>query len=92
MFTLFIPMLKTAVDRELIREIFERINIGEIRSVNVVARKTKYGENTFRAFIHFYDWNVASPQAIIAKKRLESGKDVKIVYKFPWFWKVSLTR
>jgi hypothetical protein len=52
----------------------------------------KDNNNKFnRVFIHFRQWN-DSENAMIARERLLEGKEIKIIYDDPWFWKVSAYR
>jgi hypothetical protein len=42
-----------------------------------------------RIFIHINKW-YNTDNANIAKERLLNGKDIKIIYDDPWFWKISV--
>lgn len=47
----------------------------------------------YTVFIYFADISFdISNNSDIYMKRLLEGKDIKIVYNFPWFWKCSLIR
>jgi hypothetical protein len=39
-------------------------------------------------FIHFSQWYLEG-NSLIARERLLSGKEIKILYDDPWFWKIS---
>lgn len=71
-------------DRD-IRDTLNSLNIGIIEKIDILRTKDK-GFN--RVFIHFSKWH-DTDNAIIVKDRLLNGKDVKIIYDSPWFWKVS---
>jgi hypothetical protein len=43
-----------------------------------------------RVFVHI-EWN-ETKQSVICRKKLSEGKEVKVVYDEPWFWKVSAYR
>ena len=53
--------------------------------------QTKKGEKYKRVFVHFEYW-YNTEEAQKAKARLEEGKELKIVYDDPWFWKVSINK
>ena len=49
------------------------------------------GEQFNRVFVHFRCWN-DTENANIARERLLNGKEIKIIYDDPWFWKISAYR
>jgi len=57
----------------------------------MVPKTAEDGTKFQRVFIHFKKWN-SSETAQRAKERVLSGKEIKIVYDDPWFWKLSLNR
>jgi hypothetical protein len=57
----------------------------------MIERKADNGDVYKRVFIHFDKW-FNNVDAVATRQRLISGKDIKIVYDNPWFWKVSANR
>jgi len=49
------------------------------------------GKSFQRVFVHFKRW-ANTEEAQRARKRVSEGKEIKIVYDEPWFWKVSMNR
>ena len=43
------------------------------------------------AFIHFNKW-FDYGNGLIARERLLNGKDIKVIYDEPWFWKITAAR
>ena len=86
--SLCIPRVFPNIDERRIRGIFADLNIGDIDRIDIVSRKTEKGEKFNRVFVHFKRWNVGG-NADIARERLLNGKDIKIIYDEPWFWKIS---
>jgi hypothetical protein len=86
-----IPRVFSNIDERSIRKIFESLNMGEILRVDIIRKNTGKGENFNRVFIHWKYWN-DSENANISRKRLLNGKEIKIIYDEPWFWKVSAYR
>ena len=89
---LCIPGVFSNIKEDRIRRVFQDLNLGEVIRVDIVMPKKPIGsdekENKFnRVFIHL-DWN-QTEQSIIARDRLTQGKDIKIIYDEPWFWRVS---
>jgi len=52
--------------------------------------KTKNQKNRC-AFIHFNKW-YEHGNGLIARERLLNGKDIKVIYDEPWFWKITAYR
>jgi hypothetical protein len=74
-----------------IHRIFDDLGMGEILRIDVVSKTTEKGEKFNRVFVHFKRW-FANQNADMARERLLNGKEIKIVYDDPWFWKVSAYR
>ena len=89
---LCIPGVFSNIKEERILRIFADLNLGEVVRVDIVTPKRPLGpnekENKFnRVFIHI-NWN-QEDQTTAARERLLQGKDIKIIYDEPWFWRVS---
>lgn len=89
--SLCIPRILENVNQRDIRAIFDKLKLGNINRIDVVERRTDKGEQYKRAFIHFNNW-YTDESTINIKQRLVDGKDIKIVYNNPWFWKVSINK
>ena len=91
---LCIPGVFANIKEDRIRRVFGDLDLGEVTRVDIVTPKPQVGqekENKFnRVFIHI-DWN-ESAQSIACRERLSQGKDIKIIYDEPWFWRVSAYR
>jgi hypothetical protein len=79
------------IDEKRIRRIFDELNMGEIQRIDVVCKTTEKGEKFNRVFIHFKRW-FSNENSDTARERLLNGKEIKIIYDDPWFWKVSAYR
>lgn len=82
--SLCIPRVFANISWYRIKQSFIALNWGYIERVDVIP-----SGGTKRAFVHF------APGKFTQTKVLEAlceGKQVKIVYDEPWFWKVSLSR
>ena len=89
--SLCIPRVFPNIDERRIRRVFEELNMGEIERVDIVKKTTEKGDKFNRVFIHWKAWN-SSDNANQARERLLNGKEIKIVYDEPWFWKISAYR
>ena len=86
-----IPRVFSNWTESRIRRIFDDLGMGEIQRIDVVSKTTEKGEKFNRVFVHFKRW-FANQNADMARERLLNGKEIKIVYDDPWFWKVSAYR
>jgi hypothetical protein len=86
-----IPRVFPNINETRIRKVFDELNLGIIERIDIVSKSTEKGEKFNRVFIHFKKWN-SEGNAEIARERLLNGKDIKIIYDDPWFWKVSAYR
>jgi hypothetical protein len=89
--SLCIPRVFPNIDEKRIRRIFNDLGLGEIDRIDIVGKTGDKGEKFNRIFVHFRRW-FASANSDTARERLLNGKDIKIVYDDPWFWKVSAYR
>jgi hypothetical protein len=89
--SLCIPRVFSNIDESRIRRIFNELDMGEIERIDIVGKTTEKGEKFNRVFVHFKKWFV-NKNADIARERLINGKEIKIIYDDPWFWKVSAYR
>jgi len=89
---LCIPRVYQNIDETSIRKIFNDLNMGTLERIDIVGKRKDNKDNKDnkfnRVFIHFREWN-DSENSQRARERLLEGKEIKIIYDEPWFWKVS---
>jgi len=90
-FSLCIPRLTNDVGYKEIYDAFIKLNIGNLCHIDIIEKKNVKGIPTKRALIYFKYW-FNNENATFIKERLYSDKDIKIVYQFPWYWKVALNK
>ena len=86
--SLCIPRVFQNITRERIIGVFSELNLGEIHHIDMIRKTNEKGESFNRVFVHFRRWGT-SENAVRARQRILSGKEIKIIYDEPWFWKVS---
>ena len=84
-----IPRAFANISENRVRKVFDKLAIFTIDHIDLIDRNNEKGEPYKRIFVHIKEWN-NTVDAQKAKERLLSGKELKIVYDDPWFWKVSL--
>jgi hypothetical protein len=89
--SLCIPRVFINITETKIRKVFEELEMGKIERVDIVPKTSERGEKFNRIFIHFSRWN-SEGNAGLAREQLLNGKEIKIIYDEPWFWKISAYR
>ena len=92
---LCIPRVFANIGEARIRRIFDDLNMGHIERVDIISnsqrgdigQKGDKCQKFNRVFVHFRRWN-NSENACIARERLLNGKEIKVIYDDPWFWKI----
>ena len=88
-YSLCIPRVFKNITEKRIRAIFYSLKLGFVERVDMVAKTSPKGDDFWRVFIHFSNWNERNPSAMQIQEKLDSGDRVKIVYDDPWFWLIS---
>jgi hypothetical protein len=85
--SLCISRVMNHITKENIYSVVNDVSLGEISHIDII-NKNNNGDIYKIAFIHFKRWfnNENSNKAL---ERLNNGKDIKIIYEFPWFWKIT---
>ena len=89
--SLCVPRMFPNITKDRITQVFGDLDIGIIDHIDMLQKTTPTGEKFQRVFVHFSQWK-NNPQAIKARARVLEGKEIKIIYDDPWFWKVSANR
>ena len=87
-----IPRVFKSTTRKDIYDVIERLDLGAVERIDMVAKTNNRGECYNKVFIHFKMWNKKSEVAQATRAQLLRGEEVKIVYSEPWFWKCSASR
>ncbi len=88
---LCIPRISTNLDRKFVFNIIKDLKLGEIDRIDLVKKQGDRGENFQRCFIHMKKW-FHNENALRARERLIQGKDIKVFYDHPWFWRILAKR
>lgn len=85
---LCIPRVYPNISEGRIRHIFDELNLGAIDHIDFVKKENDQGQIFNMVFIHFRYWK-NNRNANEARDRLLEGKQIKVIYDEPWFWKIS---
>jgi hypothetical protein len=91
--SLFIPFVFENISESRIYRIFDELALGRISRIDIVPRRNTNatGKQFNNVIIHFEYW-YENREAERARRRIEDGKEIKIVYYKEYFWKVSAYR
>ena len=89
--SLCIPRVFNNITEARIYQVFDKLGLGKISRLDIKERQNKKGETFKRVYVHFDKWFL-NEDAQAARRKLVSGKEIRIVYDNPWFWKVSANK
>jgi hypothetical protein len=89
--SLCIPRVFQNITKERVAYVFKSLGLGEIDHIDMIPRTSENGDKFQRVFIHFKQWST-SDEAVRARERVLGGKEIKVIYDDPWFWKISANR
>jgi|LauGreDrversion4_2_1035121.scaffolds.fasta_scaffold173189_3 hypothetical protein len=89
--SLCIPRVAINIDETIIRNTFDKLKFGRIYRVDIIIPRSDKNEQSKRVYIHFSKW-FSNEEANSARSKFILGEELKIVYDFPWYWKVSANK
>lgn len=91
--SLFIPFVFENISNSRIYRIFDELALGRISRIDIVPRRnTNASGKRFNNVIIRFEYWYENREAEEARRRIEEGKEIKIVYYKDYFWKVSAYR
>jgi hypothetical protein len=86
--SLYIPHVFPNITEKRIVNIFNKLLLGQVSSVDLVPKTDREGKQFNAAYIHFDYWydNVAARN--FQQKVVDDKQDARLVYDDPWFWVV----
>ena len=85
--SLYIPRVFLNITEEKIREVFERLELGEIERIDLVPRPYTSGTiSANMAFIYFKYWSQTVSAQNLASRIMDPRREARIVYDDPWYW------
>lgn len=86
MMSLYIPHVFANIGEKKMVEVFASNEIGKVNHIDLVTKIGKDRKVYHSAYVHFDYWydNIASRNI---QEKLNAGKEAKIVYDDPWYWK-----
>jgi len=86
-YSVYIPRVFSNITEDNIRNIFSKLDIGEVSRVDFIAKENSKGEKYNMVFVWFSHWNDENSAAMNLKERIEDpNTQAKFVYDDPWYW------
>ena len=85
-----IPKVDKHINKKFIYKVFDNLQFGNIKNIDIVYYNNSRNINYSRVFIHFHKWNTDIPIIKSYYDKLINGENLSIVYNEPWFWKLFL--
>ena len=91
MMSLYIPHVFANIGEKKMKEVFESNEIGKVNHIDFVTKIGKDRKVYNTAYVHFDYWydNIAAKNI---QEKLNEGKEIKIVYDDPWYWKAYVNQ
>ena len=89
--SLCIPRVDLHFTKDQIYNVFQKLNFGKLDHIDIIHKKSTKGDEYKCIFIHFKYW-YNNEKCVKIKERMLSKNDIKIIYEFPWFWKIYINK
>lgn len=91
--SVYIPFVFPNITQERIKNVFHRLNLGNVSRVDLVPRTRSDGMLYNMAFVYLQSWYVNDYVASVHRQLTEAENvSVKISYNDPWYWNVFVNK
>jgi hypothetical protein len=84
--SLYIPHVFLNFTSEYITDVFEFMELGEVKSIDLVAKMDKNGKQYNAAYIHFSEWFTGPVVENFQERVLDPNREARIIHDDPWYW------
>jgi hypothetical protein len=84
--SLFIPHIYDNYTTSMVSDIFNKMNIGDVKNVDFVRKMGSDGKPYNAAYIHFHEWYDNSVSRNLQERVLDTKKEARVMYDHPWYW------
>lgn len=71
--------------RKTLQSQIEKLKLGKIKTILI---KRSFRSEYYYAIINFNYW-FKTDSAISFREKIEKGKEIKLIYSYPWYWKIT---
>jgi hypothetical protein len=84
--SLYIPRVFANYTKDNIAEAFEKVFIGKVSKIDLVAKMCSDGKSYNSAYIHFEYWYDNVGAANFQQRVLDPNQEARLIYDEPWYW------
>ena len=84
--SLYIPHIFANFSKEFVGQVFEDLNIGNVKNIDFVSKYGQDGKEYNAAYIHFNEWYDTIAARHFQARVLDTTKEARVVYDEPWYW------
>ena len=85
-FSVYIPRIFNNIPNKKIADVFEKLGLGEVSTMDIIYKTGSDGSKYKMAFIHFANWFNTSVALNFRNKIENPDIEAKLVYDDPWYW------
>ena len=86
-YSILIPHVFMNISRRTVINAFEKYDIGKIKDIDCIIKKSPNGNKYKMLFIHFKYWNMKNSAAVNLREKIENpNKEARFMYDDPWYW------
>lgn len=82
---LCIPRIESITQIDSIQKVIDQLNIGLIKKIIEIPHRNN---SEYKRILIYIQLNKESNNTKIIETRFANKQDVKIIYQFPWYWKI----
>jgi len=82
---LCIPRVGLTISEKDVYNTLNEINMIKINSIKFIFKSRE----TFNTVLIYFSEFLDNENGQLAKNLFLKGKDIKVIYNFPWFWKIT---
>lgn len=84
--SLFVPHVYSNFTSAKVMEVFNGLQIGEVKSVDLVSKMGSDSKHYNAVYVHFKTWYDTKVARDFQERLLDPTKEVKVMYDHPWYW------
>lgn len=84
--SLYIPHIFANFSKAFVEQVFEDLNIGNVKNIDFVSKYGQDGKEYNAAYIHFNQWYDTIAARNFQARVLDTTKEARVVYDEPWYW------